>query len=109
MKGAVLYGARDVRFEERREPEIVSASDAIISLSASCICGSDLWPWRGIQKFPEPVPMGHEYCGVVEEVGSAVRTVKPGHNLSSVRFSHRTTRVRTVKSATRHRANTASR
>jgi threonine dehydrogenase-like Zn-dependent dehydrogenase len=47
-------------------------------MAASCICGSDLWPYRGIQKFPEPVPMGHEYCGIVEEVGSAVRTVRPG-------------------------------
>ena len=78
MKGAVLYGARDVRLEDRGEPRIVDATDAIISMSASCICGSDLWPYRGIQKFPEPVPMGHEYCGIVEEVGSAVRTVRPG-------------------------------
>jgi threonine dehydrogenase-like Zn-dependent dehydrogenase len=78
MKGAVLYGARDVRFEERRDPAIVEPTDAIISLSASCICGSDLWPYRGIQKFPEPTPMGHEYCGIVEEVGSGVTAVKPG-------------------------------
>jgi threonine dehydrogenase-like Zn-dependent dehydrogenase len=78
MQGAVLYGARDVRFETRRDPAIVEPTDAIISLSASCICGSDLWPYRGIQKFTEPTPMGHEYCGIVEEVGSAVRTVKRG-------------------------------
>jgi threonine dehydrogenase-like Zn-dependent dehydrogenase len=78
MRGAVLYGARDVRFEDRGDPKIVEPTDAIISLSASCICGSDLWPYRGIQKFPEPAPMGHEYCGIVEDVGSSVRTIKPG-------------------------------
>ena len=42
------------------------------------MCGSDLWPYRGISTFPEPSPMGHEYCGIVEEVGSAVSSVKPG-------------------------------
>jgi threonine dehydrogenase-like Zn-dependent dehydrogenase len=78
MKGAVLHGARDVRFEERSEPRIVDPTDAIIRMSASCICGSDLWPYRGIQKFPEPAPMGHEYCGIVEEVGRDVRNVEPG-------------------------------
>lgn len=54
------------------------AHDAIIRISATCVCGSDLWPYRGIQKVEQPTPMGHEYCGVVEEVGSAVKAVKPG-------------------------------
>ncbi|MGA9579674.1 MAG: zinc-dependent alcohol dehydrogenase family protein [Terrimicrobiaceae bacterium] len=78
MKGTVLYGLRDVRFEERDAPTIIKPTDAIIRISATCVCGSDLWPYRGISTFPEPTPMGHEYCGIVEEVGSAVTSVKPG-------------------------------
>jgi threonine dehydrogenase-like Zn-dependent dehydrogenase len=78
MQGAVLHGPRDVRFEERADPKIVQPTDAIIRMSATCVCGSDLWPYRGIQPTPEPVPFGHEYCGIVEEAGSAVTSVKPG-------------------------------
>ncbi len=78
MKGTVLYGPRDVRFEERQDPKILNPTDAIIRLAATCVCGSDLWPYRGIEKIEQPTPMGHEYCGIVEEVGSAVRTVKKG-------------------------------
>jgi threonine dehydrogenase-like Zn-dependent dehydrogenase len=48
MRGAVLYGPRDVRFEERPSPTIVEPTDAVIRLSVTCICGSDLWPYRGI-------------------------------------------------------------
>jgi threonine dehydrogenase-like Zn-dependent dehydrogenase len=78
MRGTVLYGPRDIRFEEREYPKIVEPTDAIIRLSATCVCGSDLWPYRGLQPINGPTPMGHEYCGVVEEVGGAVRSVKPG-------------------------------
>src|SRR5437868_10118122 len=78
MRGAVLYGPRDVRFEERETPKIVKPTDAIIRISATCVCGSDLWPYRGIQPIAQPTPMGHEYCGIVQEVGSAVTSVKPG-------------------------------
>ena len=78
MRGAVLYGPRDVRVEERPDPTIVKPTDAIIHITATCVCGSDLWPYRGIEEFGQPQPMGHEYCGIVEEVGSAVRHVKPG-------------------------------
>ena len=78
MKGTVLYGPRDVRFEELDAPTIIKPTDAIIRISATCVCGSDLWPYRGISRFPEPSPMGHEYCGIVEEVGRAVTSVKPG-------------------------------
>src|SRR6266478_1377662 len=78
MRGAVLYGPRDVRFEERETPKIVKPTDAIIRISATCVCGSDLWPYRGIQPIAQPTPMGHEYCGIVEEVGNAVTSVKPG-------------------------------
>jgi len=78
MYGTMLYGPRDVRFEERPEPTITLPTDAIIRVSAACVCGSDLWPYRGVEVITEPRPMGHEYCGIVEEVGSAVRNVKPG-------------------------------
>jgi len=78
MRGAVLYGARDVRFEERDTPKIIQPTDAVIRTSATCICGSDLWSYRGIAKVDGPTPFGHEYCGVVEEVGGAVTKVKPG-------------------------------
>lgn len=78
MRGAVLHSPGDVRFEERAAPTIVNPTDAIIRLSATCVCGSDLWPYRGIQAVTAPTPMGHEYCGIVEEIGSAVKSVKPG-------------------------------
>jgi threonine dehydrogenase-like Zn-dependent dehydrogenase len=78
MRGTVLYGPRDVRFEEREAPKIVEPTDAVIRMSATCVCGSDLWPYRGLQPIDGPTPMGHEYCGTVEEVGNAVRSVKPG-------------------------------
>ena len=78
MLGTVLYGPGNIRCEEVEEPKILAPTDAIIKLSASCICGSDLWPYRGLQPVNEPAHMGHEYCGVVVEVGSAVRTVRPG-------------------------------
>src|SRR3954467_4662250 len=76
MKATVLYGPRDIRFEQRDDPKIVEPTDAILRISAACVCGSDLWPYRGIQPIGKPTPMGHEYVGVVEEIGSAVKTIK---------------------------------
>jgi threonine dehydrogenase-like Zn-dependent dehydrogenase len=78
MRGAVLYGPGDVRVTDREAPAIVEPTDAIIRTTAVCVCGSDLWPYRGIEPIKRPTPMGHEYCGIVEEVGSEVRRVKPG-------------------------------
>ena len=78
MRGAVLYGPRDVRFEERGVPTVIKPTDAIIRISPTCVCASDLWPYRGINPIPQPTPVGHEYCGIVEEVGSAVKSIKPG-------------------------------
>ena len=78
MQGTMLYGARDVRFEERPDPKIIEPTDAIIKLSAACVCGSDLWPYRGIDLVKQPMPMGHEYVGIVQEVGSEVKHIKPG-------------------------------
>ena len=78
MLATTLHGPGDVRVENVSDPSIVEPTDAIIRLSATCICGSDLWPYRGVDTYDRPVPMGHEYVGVVEEVGSSVSNIKPG-------------------------------
>jgi threonine dehydrogenase-like Zn-dependent dehydrogenase len=78
MRVAVMTAPGEVRIEDRPEPHIIEPTDAIVRLAATCICGSDLWPYRGIEKLDGPRPMGHEYAGIVEEVGSAVTTVRPG-------------------------------
>jgi threonine dehydrogenase-like Zn-dependent dehydrogenase len=78
VKGTVLYSPRDIRFEGREMPKVVEPTDAVIRLAATCVCGSDLWPYRGLQPINGPTPMGHEYCGIVEEVGRAVQSVRPG-------------------------------
>jgi threonine dehydrogenase-like Zn-dependent dehydrogenase len=78
MRGAILYAPGDVRFEQRDDPTIINPTDAIIRMSATCVCGSDLWDYRGINPVTEPTPIGHEYCGIVEEVGAEVTTIKPG-------------------------------
>lgn len=78
MRVAVMYAPGDVRVEERPDPQILEPTDAIIRLAATCICGSDLWPYRGIDVVAGPRTMGHEYAGIVEQVGSAVTTVSPG-------------------------------
>jgi len=78
MRGAVLHAPGDIRVEDREEPRIVEPTDAIVRLSATCVCGSDLWSYRGIEKIDGPAPMGHEYVGIVEEVGGDVRNVRAG-------------------------------
>jgi threonine dehydrogenase-like Zn-dependent dehydrogenase len=78
MLGTLLYGPGDVRCEDVAQPEILHPTDAIVRLSASCICGSDLWPYRGLNVVTSPRSMGHEYCGIVHAVGSAVTSVAPG-------------------------------
>jgi len=78
MRGVVLHAPGDVRVEDRPDPRIEKPTDAIIRLAATCVCGSDLWPYRGIEAVDGASPMGHEYVGVVEEVGSQVRDILPG-------------------------------
>ncbi|MGO4837322.1 alcohol dehydrogenase catalytic domain-containing protein, partial [Rhizobiaceae sp. 2RAB30] len=65
MRATLLYAPGDIRCEEVAEPKIEHPTDAIIKLSASCVCGSDLWPFRGLQNIKAPQHMGHEYCGIV--------------------------------------------
>src|SRR5882672_7771615 len=78
MRGAMLYGPHDLRLVERETPTIIKPTDVIIRTAATCVCGSDLWDYRGINPVTQPKPMGHEYCGVVEDVGHAVTSIKPG-------------------------------
>src|SRR5215212_6212964 len=80
MHGTLMYGPGDVRVEDVPEPSIVEPTDAVIRVSAACVCGSDLWPYRGIGVGSDawPMPMGHEYVGIVEEVGADVATIRPG-------------------------------
>ena len=78
MRAVKLYGERDVRVVDVPMPTIVDNGDAIIKLAAACVCGSDLWAYRGIDEITEPITVGHEYCGTVVEVGPDVTTIKPG-------------------------------
>lgn len=78
MFGAVIHAAGDVRYEERPDPVILEPTDAVVRTVAACVCGSDLWRYRGLAPVPRPTPIGHEYCGVVASVGDAVTSVKPG-------------------------------
>jgi threonine dehydrogenase-like Zn-dependent dehydrogenase len=77
MRGVVMNAPGDVTVEEREDPTVIEPTDAVIRLAATCICGSDLWPYRGAEPV-DHTPMGHEYVGVVEEIGAAVTTVQPG-------------------------------
>ncbi|HEY3338373.1 MAG TPA: zinc-dependent alcohol dehydrogenase family protein [Propionicimonas sp.] len=78
MYGAVIHAPGVVRYEEREDPTIIEPTDAIVRTVAACVCGSDLWRYRGISAVPKPTPIGHEYCGVVEAIGDAVTSVKVG-------------------------------
>lgn len=78
MRATLIHGTRDVRLEEVPDPTLLRSTDALVRVTASCVCGSDLWPYRGINPVERPRQIGHEFVGVVEEVGAEVRTVRPG-------------------------------
>ncbi|HET9650286.1 MAG TPA: zinc-dependent alcohol dehydrogenase family protein [Microlunatus sp.] len=78
MRATILHAPGDIRVEDRPDPTIVEPTDAIVRTVAACVCGSDLWPYRGHDPVRRPRAIGHEYVGVVEHVGSAVTTVRPG-------------------------------
>jgi threonine dehydrogenase-like Zn-dependent dehydrogenase len=78
MHGTLIFGPNDIRYQERDDPKIIEPTDAIIAMSATCVCGSDLWDYRGINPITDPTPIGHEYCGIVEEVGKDVTHIRPG-------------------------------
>ncbi|MCX4554710.1 zinc-dependent alcohol dehydrogenase family protein [Streptomyces umbrinus] len=78
MRATIIHGPGDIRVENAPEPKITASTDAVIRTVATCVCGSDLWSYRGINPVTEPQPIGHEYVGIVEEVGNDVSTVRPG-------------------------------
>ena len=78
MRGVILHGPGDVRVEDRPDPAIQQPTDALIRTVAACVCGSDLWPYRGIDQLKRPRAYGHEYVGIVEEVGAEVTALQPG-------------------------------
>ncbi|MEU4223488.1 alcohol dehydrogenase catalytic domain-containing protein [Nonomuraea sp. NPDC026600] len=78
MRATVMYGAGDVRVEDRPDPKIQQPTDAIVRIVLSCVCGSDLWPYASMPATGTGRPMGHEFLGVVEETGSAISNLKAG-------------------------------
>ncbi|MFJ1968894.1 zinc-binding dehydrogenase [Streptomyces sp. NPDC087903] len=78
MRAAVMYGAGDVRMENRPDPKIQQPTDAVVRTVLSCVCGSDLWPYGSMPAGDTGRPMGHEFLGVVEETGSGVSGIKAG-------------------------------
>jgi threonine dehydrogenase-like Zn-dependent dehydrogenase len=78
MKATILTAPRDIRLEDVPDPKIVQPTDALVRVTAACVCGSDLWPYRGINAVTKPTRIGHEFVGIVEEVGDQVRSLRPG-------------------------------
>ncbi|MEX3106208.1 MULTISPECIES: zinc-dependent alcohol dehydrogenase family protein [unclassified Streptomyces] len=78
MRATIIHAPGDIRVENAPEPRIEAPTDAVVRTVAACVCGSDLWSYRGVLPVAEPWAIGHEYVGVVEEVGSEVTAVRPG-------------------------------
>ena len=78
MRVTTIHAPGDIRLEDRPRPEISAPTDAVIKITAGCICGSDLWPYRGENPITPGSTIGHEMVGVIEEVGSAVTSFAPG-------------------------------
>lgn len=76
MHATLIHGDHDIRFEEVPDPVLVTGDDAIVRVVAACVCGSDLWPYRGVTRTSGRI--GHEFVGIVEQVGAGVAQVKPG-------------------------------
>ena len=78
MQTTIIYGPGDIRLEERPDPQIQSPGDAVVRVVRTCVCGSDLWPYRGVAPTNAPHPIGHEFIGIVEAVGAEVKNVRVG-------------------------------
>src|SRR5680860_1529310 len=78
MRATLMYEAGDVRVEEVPDATISKPTDALLRVTRACICGSDLWPYQEMEADPEGAPMGHEFIGVIEDVGSEVEGFAPG-------------------------------
>src|SRR5678816_716899 len=78
MRATVMYAAHDVRVEQVPDARLVESTDALVTVTRACICGSDLWPYNSMAPSAGGNRMGHEFIGLVEDVGADVRTVKKG-------------------------------
>ena len=78
MRATVMHGAGDVRIESVPDARLIEPTDALVRVTRACICGSDLWPYNQMEHSEGGQRMGHEFIGIVEDVGAEVRTVKPG-------------------------------
>lgn len=78
MRATFLHGTRDIRLDTAPDPKILRPTDAVVRVTASCVCGSDLWPYRGDPPISATRPIGHEFVGIVEQVGDAVSGISPG-------------------------------
>jgi len=78
MRATLMYGAGDVRVEDVPDAHLIEPTDALVSVTRAAICGSDLWPYKSMEPTDSGRRMGHEFIGVVEAVGSYVRTIKAG-------------------------------
>lgn len=107
MRGALIYAPGDIRVEERKVPTLEASTDAVIKVTAACVCGSDLHPYRGVEPVDGPAPIGHEYVGVVEQIGEEVKTSRSATS-SLVRSWLQTTHVRSARTVTSPVAYTGS-
>jgi threonine dehydrogenase-like Zn-dependent dehydrogenase len=87
MRATTIHGTRDIRVSDVPDPVISAPTDAIVKIVAGCICGSDLWPYRGENDITPGDTIGHECVGIVEEVGADVRSFRPG-DFVVVPFDH---------------------
>jgi threonine dehydrogenase-like Zn-dependent dehydrogenase len=78
MRATVIYGERDIRIDEVPDPVLMTDTDAVVRVVTACVCGSDLWPYRGITPTHGPHRIGHEFVGIVEQTGAAVTRVHVG-------------------------------
>ncbi len=78
MRATIIHGPGDIRVEDRDYPSIQLPTDVVVKVTASCVCGSDLWPYRGVKPTRKPAAIGHEFVGVVESVGADVTSLAAG-------------------------------
>jgi threonine dehydrogenase-like Zn-dependent dehydrogenase len=107
MRAAVMYGAGDVRIEDVPDARLIEPTDAVVRVARACICGSDLWPYNGMEPTDGGRRMGHEAIGVVEDVGADVHTMKPG-DVVVMPFAFSEAAASSATTACTHRASTAA-
>ena len=78
VRATMIYGPGDIRVEDRDYPVLRMPGDVVVKVSAACVCGSDLWPYRGVKNVNEPAAIGHEFVGVLESIGTAVTELAVG-------------------------------